>query len=89
MPQDRRKSDEVLIRLDENVKSIKADMSHMVACYDALVSRVGEDEGKVGIIEANLITAGQEIKRLRDTSGVWSGINTFLAAIAGIIGYVR
>ena len=86
MTPNRRESDKVLIRLDTNVEIILAEVTTIRGCYDALVKRVGDDEGKIGILDANLTTAGKEIVRLRDSQSVWSLINSVAAAIGVYLG---
>jgi hypothetical protein len=86
MTPNRRESDKVLIRLDANVETILAEVTMIRGCYDALVKRVGDDEGRIGVLDANLTTAGKEIVRLRDSQSIWSIINSIAAAIGVFLG---
>jgi hypothetical protein len=89
MRQLRRESDEVLIRLDENVKAIKADTAVIFKCYSELEARVRAREQDAATTSANLLTAAQEISKLRQSQSIWSLLNSIGVFAAGIIGYVR
>jgi hypothetical protein len=85
----RRESDEVLIRLDENVKAIMRDNETILKCYSDLEARVREREKEAAVTASNLLTAGIEIGKLRNAQGIWSLLNSIGVFLAGIIGYVR
>ena len=73
-----------------SVNDLKMDFQKSCEGYD---ERLRSAEGKVGICETNLNTAGQEITRLRGTQNTYSLLNIIGAAImaagAGLVGWFK
>jgi hypothetical protein len=85
----RRKSDELLIRLDENVQTLISGQETFRANCEATDKRIRDNEKQIAVLTASSIVLAQEVGKLRTSQGTWNLLNSIGVFVAGILGFVR